>query len=1240
MQIVARPSFVPWALLVTGAMFGCHRQPAADRVAPSPGRERVPTIQWAPLADWAPHAGRTGFERLRADQTGIDFIHQWTPPEKYGVNIDRAFAGGGVAIGDYDNDGRPDIYLSRPFGGGRLYRNLGQFRFEDVTDRTGLGEDRAWGAGCSLADINGDGNLDLYVCGFDCPNRLFINQGDGTFSEQAKSFGLDFSGSSVMMAWADYDCDGDLDGYLVTNRPYVSKDSTVSVAEVQSKLIRRGQQIWMPEQYKEYIDLAQKDDGQVILITAGQYDHLLKNNGDGTFTDVSKPAGIRGNDMGLSATWWDYNGDRFPDLYVANDFFGPDRLYRNNGDGTMTDVIASALPHTPWFSMGTDVADINNDGLLDLMATDMSGTTHYKQKISTADMLRQGWFLDWPTPRQYMRNALYLNSGTDRFMEVAHMTRLANSDWTWAVRFADFDNDGWVDLFVANGMTGDYLNSDLRGAPPAARARSLKRDTNFMFRNAGNLQFQEVGAAWGVNHDTVSFGAATGDLDNDGDLDLVVNNFNEPPAVYRNVSSGGNRVTLRLRGSVSNRDGLDARVTLETRSGVQVRYLTSSRGFMSSGEPIVHFGLGQDGQIDRLTVDWPSGHTQVFEHQEANRHYTIVEPDRVPPPTRPADAEPPMFVRSGSLQHIWHRERPFDDFDRQPLLPNRLSQLGPGLACGDVDGDGDLDLYVGGAAGQAGRLYQNWGDGRFVSAPSGPSRAQGALAGDLASEDMGCLFFDADGDDDLDLYVVSGGNEFSPGDEALKDRLYLNKHNGFQKAPSGTIPDMRASGSTVVGGDFDRDGDVDLFVGGRVVPGAYPESPQSYLLENDRGRFLDVTDSRASPLRNTGMVTGAVWSDADGDGWLDLLVAHDWGAVKFYHNERGTLVDRTVAAGLANRLGWWNGITAGDVDNDGDMDYLVTNFGLNTKYTATPAEPVRLYYGDFDGSGRNRIIEAKQSRFGLLPVRGKSCSQNAMPFVRTRFQKYDDFAKATLEDIYGEQCLREALVLEVNCLESGTLINDGAGRFRFVPLPRMAQISPAFGSLVNDLDGDGKLDVVIVQNFFGPQRETGRMDGGLSLLLMGRGDGTFDAIRPDQSGLVIPGDATSAVRLDLNRDGWPDLVVATNNGELMAFENRPSRAYRQWRLVLRGNPGNRLALGTRVTVHFRNGRQQTAEVTGGGGYLSQSSHVLPFGLGADDAVDRVDVRWPNGKTVSHTPDPSVTTLTIEQEAAVRIREFE
>lgn len=1232
-----RPGVVLGLLLIPAV--GCGREnesPAAANptVVVAVGYE---VISSQPLASTTATSGR--FARVDSTITGIDFVHHWNPPDHYRTKIATASAGGGVAIGDYDGDGWADVFLTRPFGGARLYRNLGDFHFEDVTRQVGMtaeqGHDAHWSTGASFVDIDNDDDLDLYVCGFDCSGRLYINNGAGAFVEQAAVFGLDFNGAGLMMTWADYDRDGDLDAYLATNR--LVKQEVIA----RPAILTVGDRYEMPNEVKEILGVVKKPNGDPHVYTAGQYDRLYRND-DGRFTDVSRSSGIAGAYVSLSAVWWDYNGDGFPDLYVSNDVHAPDILYRNNRDGTFTDVITQAMPHTPWFSMGADVADVNNDGLLDFFATDMSGTDHYKQKLGMGDMDQQGWFLETPTPRQYMRNALYINTGAERFMEAAHLTGLSNSDWTWSPKFADLDSDGRCDLFISNGMTRDWFNSDLRTQHQDQNARIMaaapKFDKNLAFRNLGDLHFENVSDAWGLGENSISFGAAYGDLDNDGDLDLVVNDFDAPVAVYRNELKQGRRIKLRLHGVHGNTHGLNALVRIEAGGATQTRCLTSASGFMSSNEPMIHFGLGEADQADRLTVDWPSGHVQTFENLSAGFIHHVTEPKEAPPAFQAPQPSPTMFIRSQRIRGARHRETPFNDFAVQALLPNKMSQLGPSLAVSDVDGDGDEDFFLGGSAGQSARLYLNYGENKGFGVTL---ESLNVFISDKDCEDMGGLFFDAEGDGDLDIYVVSGGVEVGPNDPLLRDRLYLNDGRGrFTKAPQDALPDLRDSGGCVVAADFDRDGDLDLFVGGRVAPGQYPLTPDSRLLRNESSagspRFVDVTDLIAPDLRRAGMVTGALWSDTDQDGWLDLMLAVEWGPIKLFRNDQGRFMDRTESAGLADRLGWWNGVVGADVDHDGDMDYIAANFGLNTKYHPSRDKPSVIYFGDFDNTGRRNIVEAKLYEDRLLPVRGKSCSQNAMPFVAEKFPTFHEFAVSDLANIYSPGKLDEAMKWTVDALESGVLINDGTGRFEFRALPRVAQIAPTFGAALVDVNADGHVDLCLAQNFFSPQRETGRMDGGVGLLLLGDGAGAFAPVWPDQSGVMVPNDAKSLVMIDLNDDGALDLLFGCNDDEVVAFENQIETAHRMRRIDLIGRSANRSAIGARVNVHFTDGSVNAHEIYAGQSYLSQNSSKLVIAPPTGVNIRTIQVRWPDGKeSIIEQPIPWENNLVIVHPAVTR-----
>lgn len=1150
-------------------------------------------------------------------------------------------AAAGVCIGDYDNDGRPDLFLTRPFGGNRLYRNLGDFRFEDTTESAGLHvelEHDAWGAGPCFVDIDNDNDLDLYVCSHRRANRLYLNQGDGTFVERAKQLGLDFTGASVTMAFADYDLDGDLDAYLVTNWLVEnSQEKQESFAEFRDGRMR------VSEEVQEKFDVLKLPSGKLKVVRGAQLDHFYRNEG-GKFVEATRQVlgdhSASQNFFGHAARWFDYDKDGYPDLYISNDFYGPDQFFHNNGDGTLTDVTKTALPHIPWYSMGSDAGDVNNDGRFDLMAADMAFTTHFKSKVSMGDMDEAAWFLDMSDPKQQMANTLFVNTGTPRFMEAASLAGVSNTDWTWAIKFGDLDNDGMIDLYITNGMTRNWFDSDIRQRAKAPtdddqnfeqrwetvwKNEPPLREKNVAFKNLGDIQFAKVSEDWGLGFEGTSFGSALGDLDGDGDLDIVTVNFEDQVHVLRNDVSQNYRVVFRLKGVESNRQAIGAIVELQTANGLQVRDLPSVRGFMSADDPKLYFGLGDSEVIPSVTVRWPSGIEQSFANLPADKLYTITEAG-ASKPKEPAVHAEPMFHRIEDLPTIVHQEQEFDDFAVQPLLPNRLSRLGPGIACGDINNDGFDDYYIAAAKGSIGRIAL--GNGKTLRLST---RSDAFLAANRDSEEMAPLLFDADGDGDLDLFVSNGSYEDQPDSDALQDRLFLNQGDGrFFPAPSDVLPSLKECGSVVAAADFDRDGDLDLFVGSRVVPGSYPETPRSVLLQNNGGSFTDVTDQLAPGLQSVGMVTSALWSDADGDGWIDLLVTCEWGPISLWRNNQGKLENATQQAQLASSTGWWNGIAAGDIDNDGDIDYVATNFGLNTKYHASPEHPAVVYYGDVDSNGKKDLIEAKYSNDLLLPVRGKSCSTNAIPMLGAKCESYRQFASLVLEDLYGADQLKSSTRLECSRLESSLLVNDGEGRFTVRPLPRIAQVSPGFAVAMIDVDADGLRDIYLLQNFYNPQRETVRMDGGVSQLLLGSQGGQLQPSAPYLSGLLMPKDAKALSVTDINADGRPDFLITINNGELTGFENHTSSQNRFYAVKLQGKPGNPTGVGSKVTLELNDGTQQVAEVYCGGGYLSQSSATLYFGCGAERKPKLVKVRWPDGSESSQPADLKLPRLTVKQ----------
>ncbi len=1188
-----------------------------------------------PLVARAPMTG-TRFAKVDPLTSGLTFANLLRRENV----VAYVYTGAGLAVGDYDGNGLPDVYLVSQDGPNKLFRQVAPLRFEDVTVAAGgLDGGDAWGNAASFADVDGDSDLDLYVCNLESPNLLYLNQGDGTFHESAGPFGLGLVAASMGCAFADYDNDGDLDLYVLTNRVLKHQLPDEIVAEVTlPKAMRKTKAELLPPMPrfesdkdgnlvvpKGYEDHFFTQPGHAHPFLAGQRDRLFRNDGYARWADVTDEAGIADHGNGLSVVWWDCDGDGLQDLYVANDFQSPDHLYRNLGNGRFADVAKQRLPHTPFFGMGADFGDLDNDGRFDLCVADMSSTSHYWGKMLMGSMDQHRWFLMNSNPQQYMRNALYVNTGTERFLEAGHLSGLASTDWTWAVRFVDLDEDGKLDFYATNGIPVFTDNPDIgeefarlwqQGMQTQALAlyRSIPSvaEKNIARRNVGELKFEDIGAAWGLDESSVSHGAVVCDLDRDGDLDVITNNLNAPCSVFENRTADSNRVLVELVGTVSNRRGVGCTITLSAGGVQQTRLVSLTRGYMSAGEAIEHFGLGTATTIDQLEVRWPNGKRQAFAGLPSNQHFTVREEAAAAPSASGSGTSLPVasvakaFTASDAITGR-HQERDFDDYVGQPLLPHRLSRLGPGIACGDVDGDGHTDVWIGGAAGQAGTLLRARGDGTFA-ASDGPWRD------DAECEDMGATWLDFDSDGDLDLYVGSGGVEAGERSELLRDRIYQNDGKGtFTRAGAEVLPDLRISTSCVCAADFDRDGDVDLFVGGRVVPGRFPHAPTSALLRNDGGRFVDATEALLPALRDVGMVTAAVWSDLNGDAFVDLAIAAQWQPLRIFGNDAGKgFHERTQALGLSNLRGQWNSLAAGDLDGDGDMDLVAGNLGLNTKYKASVEKPLRLYGKDFDGNGTFDVVEAKQPGDIVLPVRGLSCSSQAMPFVRQKFPTYDAFARANLTEIYGGETLASCLELTCNELRHVVIENRG-DRFVVTPLPRLAQVAPVFGIGIADFDGDGHQDLMLAQNFWSPEPETGRFDGGLGAWVRGLGGMQFVVVGAAQSGIVMPEDGKALALLDVDGNGSPDVVATTNNGPVRTFVGHTKQALA---VQLHGVGGNPMAVGARVTLRAPDGKKQVREISAGSGYLAQSESCVWFAN--VPTASQLSVSWPDGTLSAHT----------------------
>jgi hypothetical protein len=1161
--------------------------------AGSPAGPAEGSISERPLAPRSGRRGPTLFKALSPQDTGVLTENPYDDPRMWGSlysENETGSIGTGIAIGDYDGDGRPDIFVVGKTSSCRLFRNLGDWKFEDVTQRAGVGDTgdaaRIWKQGATFVDVNNDGLLDIYVCRFGAPNLLYMNQGDGTFREEAAARGLAVKDACVMAAFCDYDRDGWLDVFIQTN----------------------------------ILDA----DGH----PNGQKDYLFHNNGDGTFADVTDRAGISGEAQGHSAIWWDYDGDGWPDLYVANDFAAPDKLYHNNRDGTFTDTIDSVVPHMPFSSMGSDLGDVNNDGLMDLFVADMAATTHQKDQRTMA--VARSFGADPPERSteapQYSRNSLYLNTGTGRFMEGAFLAGLSATDWTWAVRLEDLDNDGRLDLFVTNGMHREVTNADLILRVAMAetpddkvrieRASPVLAEQHLAFRNLGDLRFEDVSAAWGLNQRGVAFGAAFGDLGGDGNLDLVYSNYRKGVTLLRNDSDTGHSITIALRGSRSNRFGVGSTVRIETDSGPQIRTLVLARGVLSSSEPILHFGLGDDTRVRRLTVSWPSGHEQSFADLAADRRFTITEPSSPASPAPARAAAPYQFsdFSGGANFSFLSRETPVDEMDQQPLLPMRQNRRGPALAVGDLAGAGRDDAVLGGTPMDPARILLAGAEARFSEGDASALAAGGTL------DDGPVLIFDADGDGMSDLLVTRGGSSLPAGSPEYQPRLFLNDgRGGLRAAAADSLPPLRTSAGAVVAADFDRDGRLDVFVGGRVLPGQYPLPPRSALWANRGGRFEDVTDRMAPGLREVGMVTGALWSDVDGDGWPDLLLTLEWGQVKYFHNNQGWgFEDWSEKSGFAAAgTGWWTSIAAADFNGDGRTDYVVGNVGLNTQYRASPERPALLFYGDFRVGGEPQLIEAYYEGDRLYPWRTRQDLGASIPSILKRYPRNDYYARATLAEILGEENLSKARRFSATELRSGVFLSQPDGTHRFEPLPRIAQIAPIQGLVAGDFDGDGHADIYALQNSYSPIPSIGRFDGGLSQMLRGDGKGRFAPVPCAESGLVVPGDAKALAVADIDGDGWPDFLATRNNNTTLAFRNRGVSGRRSLCVLLRGPAGNPTAVGARITAVMGGGSAQVAEVYAGSGYYAQSTPACFFGYGDSNPPRHVIVRWPSGNSSKH-----------------------
>ena len=1078
------------------------------------------------------------FKRLTPAQTGVTFANTITTNDFLNAQTDPyVYNGGGVAIGDIDNDGLPDIFFSGNMVSSRLYLNRGNMRFEDITKSAGV-TTHGWATGATMVDINGDGYLDIYVSvsgpAWSKPeeraNLLFINNGDHTFTESAARYGIADTGFTTHAVFLDYNGDGYLDLFLLNNSP---DDFARGEAEYPAG-VRGGS----PRSYNE----------------------LYRNNGDGTFTNVSREAGIlRELGYGLGVVVADLNGDGRPDIYVSNDLTPNDVLYINNGDGTFTDKAAAWLKHTSFAGMGVDIADFNNDGRPDILQVDMMPPALRGRKRMSGNLtyggqlrLRRRGFR-----AAYDLNSLQLNNGVTKdgdviFSEIARLAGVAYTDWSWSALFGDFDNDGYKDIFITNGYPKavndfDYQTAVFRARQVGDTQRALKQlrdlysyeEANYVFRNRGDLTFADRTKAWGLDQLGFSYGAAYGDLNNDGRLDLVVNRIDAPALIYENVQPQGDTnhyLQIRLQGESPNTRGIGSRLIVTTGGKKQYLYHSPYRGYMSTMDDREHFGLGRATRVDSLEVTWPDGRYQLLTGLDVDRTLTLKQGDAVQKGTTSKTSPnrsnlPHLFGPMDARRTLQYRHQTgvLLDYSVQSLLPYELSRQGPPLAVADVNGDGLDDVFIGGAAGVPGRLFIQRKDGSFVESTHGQP-----WVADKEYEDWGALFFDANGDGLPDLYVASGGYPLAPGSRRLQDRLYINRGGGRFARDSRALPDMPTSTAAIAAGDFTGDGRLDLFVGGRLAPRNYPYPTRSYLLRNDGGHFTDVTEAVAPELVHPGgMITAAVWVDFDGDGRLDLVTAGEWMPLQFYHNDGTRLRDVTASMGLPPMRGWWYSLATGDFNHDGRPDLVAGNLGLNYTYTTSENEKFGVYAADFTRNRTTDIVLTQEIGGTEYPFFGLAPLGRMIYPLAVRFPSYAAFSEASIPQLFGSSPLQGALHYQTDTFASLYLQNNGDGTFTASPLPTLAQISPIRGIVAHDVDGDGHLDLIVAGNLYDAEPNTPRADAGNGLWLRGDGQGHFTAVAPVESGFLAPRDVTG---LSLIKTPAGSAILVANNGDsLQAF---------------------------------------------------------------------------------------------------------
>jgi hypothetical protein len=1083
----------------------------------------------------------TLFVSLAPQKTGVDFINSLTETEDFNI-IDYLYFynGAGVSVGDINNDGLIDIYFSSNQGPNKLFLNKGKMVFEDISRKSGLESLGSWKTGVSMVDINGDGLLDIYVCrlgnfkGITGKNELYINNGDLTFSESAADYGLDFQGFSTQASFFDYDRDGDLDMYLLNHA--VHTENSFGRASLR------------------YLD-----DG-----LAG--DRLYKNNsekGEKRFTDITNEAKIYSSQLGygLGTGISDLNNDGWPDLYVSNDFNENDYLYLNKADGTFQDQTSSSINYSSRFSMGSDFADMNNDGWVDFITLDMLAKDETIQKLSqgedTEEILQQK--LNYGFERQFSKNCFQLNNGNGTFSEIAQLSGISATDWSWGVLLADYDNDGWKDIFISNGIVRrpndlDYMNFitnpnlenglqnnvDLSDLELASEMPTGDVE-NFFFRNNKDLTFQDVSATWNVSRKNISNGSAYADLDNDGDLDLIINNINSTAEILENQQAQqlgkakNNFLKIRFKGLGGNKFGIGSRVEAFWNKGQIIQENFTSRGFQSSTAPEVHLGLGEINSLDSLKVIWPSGKIEKFLNLKANQILIVDESEAKTFPGNLVLAKAPFLkVVENELSglNFDHYEDNFNDFNYESLLPHKLSQEGPALAVGDVNGDGREDVYVGGASGQAGNLFVQVIGGKFQKSN------QPIFEKDAALEDTEAIFFDINKDGFLDLVVGRGGNVAALNDTGGQSKIYLNNGKGeFEQSISLPL-EKNAQVSVILAHDFDQDGLEDLMIGGRNVAGKYGQIPRSYLLKNlGENRYQDITNQIAPELANLGMVKDAAWTDIDADGTQDLIVIGEWMPITIFLNKNGKLVNETVRYGLDNTNGWWSSLAVEDFNQDGFPDVVVGNLGLNNRLKPSAEFPIKMVVADFDKNGTSEQIISYPVDGNYFTVATKDELVKQIPILKKDFVRYNDFAGKTVDEVFAKFQIKDAPYLKSNQFESLVLYNQKGKNFIAKALPIEAQFSPIEDIAVEDIDQDGHLDLVLGGNTTAVASYFGSYQGNWGLILKGDATGSFKTFK--ESSLKIKGDVKQIREVTVGTNKW--LIFAKNNSSLEVFSISKNR---------------------------------------------------------------------------------------------------